>query len=171
MIRARDVMKARVLTLGPDTTVEEATRLFEDAGISGAPVVGPGRSLLGVVSRADLLRRHQEAASGRVPPFYRDGTTIVVATDRPAPGKAPVSEVMTPAVLTAREDTPLEDLAAFMVRHRIHRVIVTRDGRLRGIVTTMDVLRVVAAGAGWPGGRGRASRRPSSRRRAAGRAS
>jgi CBS domain-containing protein len=155
MLRAKDVMRARVITVGPETTIEEATRLFEDMGISGAPVVGTGRRLLGVVSRTDLLRRHQQEATSTVPAFYRDGEGVSLVRDGGSPGRASVAEVMTPAVLSAREDTPVDELARVMIARRIHRVVITRDDELRGIVTTMDLLGLLAA------------REPSARRAAA----
>lgn len=139
---AGDVMKTKVLTLGPQTTLSEAARLFAKEGISGAPVVGPGRKLLGVVSQADLMRR--QAQADKVPAFYKDEAVELVEVGD-SPGPTPVSKIMTPAVLCAAEDTPVAELARFMLAHRVHRVLITRRGALRGIVTTMDMLRLIAA--------------------------
>lgn len=57
-----------------------------------------------------------------------------------------VSDIMTPVTFSVESGTSLKDLADFLVRGRIHRALVLNDGRLEGIVTTMDVLKVVAAG-------------------------
>lgn len=57
-----------------------------------------------------------------------------------------VSDVMTPVTFTVDGDASLPDLADFLVRGKIHRALVLEEGRLQGIVTAMDVLRVVAAG-------------------------
>lgn len=146
MIKAKDVMTTRVVTLVPDATIGEASRLFEQAGISGAPVVGPGRKLLGVLSRTDIVRHHDQARRGEVPAFYQEGGAVLFTTPVASPGDTRVAEVMTPAVLTALEDTPVEELARFMVGKRIHRVVIVRDGVLRGIVTAMDLLALLS----WP---------------------
>jgi CBS domain-containing protein len=53
--RAGDLMTRELATVGPDTPVADIARLFEARDIRRVPVVEGGR-LLGVVSRADLLR-------------------------------------------------------------------------------------------------------------------
>jgi CBS domain-containing protein len=56
-----------------------------------------------------------------------------------------VKDVMTPYLITAEEDTPIRDVAARMAQSGIHRVIVVdSDQQIRGIVTSLDVLRWVA---------------------------
>jgi len=57
-----------------------------------------------------------------------------------------VADIMTPATFAVGPDTTVADLADFLVRGRIHRAVVERDGRLLGIVTSGDVLRAVATG-------------------------
>ena len=48
-------MTAPAVTVGPDATVSEAARLLRH-GIKRLPVVDPAGPLLGIVSRADLLK-------------------------------------------------------------------------------------------------------------------
>jgi CBS domain-containing protein len=57
-----------------------------------------------------------------------------------------VSDIMTPVSFSVSPDASVEELAQFLVRGRIHRAVVMEDGRLLGIVTTMDVLRGLADG-------------------------
>jgi CBS domain-containing protein len=169
-MRAKDIMCRRVVTVTPDTTILDAVRLFERRGISGAPVVGPRRRLLGVVSQKDLLRRHREQETGEVPAFYREGDRVAFTTVTEAPGRARVAEVMTPAALCAREDAPVEQLARFMLARRVHRVVIVERGAVRGIVTTTDMLKVIA-GKGFGGiHESHAASSAASSRRGAGRA-
>ncbi|WP_424139691.1 CBS domain-containing protein [Roseomonas chloroacetimidivorans] len=51
---ARDVMTSSVVTVGPDTTVEECARIMEQHAIKRLPVVSEDR-LVGIISRSDLL--------------------------------------------------------------------------------------------------------------------
>lgn len=51
-----DVMTTEVLTLGPNADHVEAARLMQKAGIKRVPIVDPDTSLLGIVSRSDILR-------------------------------------------------------------------------------------------------------------------
>ncbi len=57
-----------------------------------------------------------------------------------------VSDIMTPVSFSVPPDASFRELADFLVRGRIHRAVVLEDGRLLGIVTTMDVLRALAGG-------------------------
>jgi CBS-domain-containing membrane protein len=53
---AAELMTAPAVTVGPDATVTEAARLLHRHGIKRLPVVDPAGPLLGIVSRADLLK-------------------------------------------------------------------------------------------------------------------
>ena len=55
-----------------------------------------------------------------------------------------VCEIMTPANFHIHPDSDLRELAAFLLRGRIHRALVMEDDRLVGIVTTVDLLRTMA---------------------------
>jgi CBS domain-containing protein len=50
---------------------------------------------------------------------------------------------MTPMIFSVREDTSVQEVADTMLKGRIHRVFVTRDGKLTGIVTALDMLQVI----------------------------
>lgn len=142
---AKDIMHKKVATVRPETSLRELLRLFDERGITGAPVVGPEGHLIGVVSRTDLLRAETRTASADVAAYHH-------ADDEKAPPPPPVvvpegrvESIMTPWVISFEEDTPVEELARQMLAKRIHRVIITRDGRLCGIVTSMDLLRGLLA--------------------------
>jgi CBS-domain-containing membrane protein len=53
---AAELMTSPAVTVGPDATVAEAARLLHRHGIKRMPVVDPAGPLLGIVSRADLLK-------------------------------------------------------------------------------------------------------------------
>ena len=53
---AVELMTAPAITIGPDATVAEAARLLHRHQIKRLPVVDPAGPLLGIVSRADLLK-------------------------------------------------------------------------------------------------------------------
>jgi CBS domain-containing protein len=60
-----------------------------------------------------------------------------------------VRDVMTPFLVTVEEDTPIPAVAGRMAKFGIHRLIVVdKDQQIRGIVTSIDVLRWVAASEG-----------------------
>jgi CBS domain-containing protein len=55
-----------------------------------------------------------------------------------------VSEIMTRRLCQLPPETDVRDAAEFMLRAGIHRVLVTEDGRLVGVVSTTDVVKAVA---------------------------
>jgi CBS domain-containing protein len=57
-----------------------------------------------------------------------------------------VSEAMTRTVVAVGPDTPARAAARLMTRFDIHRVLVIEDGRLRGVLTSMDVVRAAGLG-------------------------
>jgi CBS domain-containing protein len=54
-----------------------------------------------------------------------------------------VVDIMTPMIFTVDEKTRVQEVAATMLKGNIHRVFVTRDNKLTGIVTTLDMLQVI----------------------------
>lgn len=57
-----------------------------------------------------------------------------------------VGEVMTRVIYSVAPDAKVREAAAEMVRHGVHRLLVTADGGLVGILTSLDIVRAVAEG-------------------------
>jgi predicted transcriptional regulator len=55
-VRARDLMTAPAVTIDPDASIVEAAAKLEDTGVGRLPVVDRGGSLVGVLSRGDLVK-------------------------------------------------------------------------------------------------------------------
>lgn len=138
---AKDLMQKRVVSVKPGMLVHELAKLLDEKRISGAPVVDHDGHLIGVVSKSDLVHHELEGAD-----VYADSAAkLPRGFHEEAPDRTTVADIMTPAVIEAREDAPARDLAKLMRRRRIHRVFITRGRRLMGIVTTLDLLKLVEA--------------------------
>jgi CBS domain-containing protein len=141
---ARDIMKSDVITVRDNWDIREALRLFEEKHISGAPVVDIRGDLVGVLSVTDIARAHsvRETKERAESEFYR--TTLPDEFPRgfhiERYDTIPVREVMTPVVIDVPEETPIPRLASMMVDLHIHRLIITRSGKLAGIVSSLDML-------------------------------
>ena len=144
-MHAKDVMTRDVVCIGFKESIFDAAEVLLGAGVSAAPVVDDKGLVVGIVSEADLLRR---AEIGTTPP-RKSWLTRLMASDSTAAHEfvsvhaRKVSDVMTRAVVTATEDTPLRDLVDLMERHNIKRIPVVRDSRLVGIVSRADLLKVL----------------------------
>jgi CBS domain-containing protein len=54
-----------------------------------------------------------------------------------------VRDIMTPMIFRVSEDTSIQEVAETMLKGGIHRVFVTRGKKLIGIVTALDMLKVI----------------------------
>lgn len=139
VVTAKSVMQKKVITVKDNLLAGELARLFEDKRISGAPVVDRAGRLVGVVSKSDLVRHECEGAD-----VYRDSDEpLPKGFHVETPDRTTVADIMTPAVIEATEDAPASQLARLMRKRHIHRVFITRDKRLCGIVTTLDLLKLL----------------------------
>lgn len=122
-----EVMARNVVSVGQSATVEDLSRLLLVNDIGGVPVVDPDGLPLGVVSKTDALRA------------LAKGDSSALARD-----------IMTPFTLAMREHSSIARAAAMMAYEHVHRVVVVApDGRVIGIVSTIDVLRWLARRDGY----------------------
>ena len=145
-LKARDVMTAEPLCVGPATTIRELARLFEEHEISGVPVVDGQGQVIGIVSKTDLIRRCAEGVDD-MPPAYlfeilsEQGDEEDVSEVMPEPLIC-VEDFMTEEPVTASPEAPVETIAKLMSEQSIHRVVIVDDERFPiGIVTSLDLLR------------------------------
>ena len=149
-MRLDDIMSTEVKTIGPRASVAEARTLMEGAGVHHLIVVEDGL-VVGVLSARDLGGR---AASGR----DVDGVRV--------------EDVMSPHVVSMSPDATIRQ-AANRLRGRGIGCLAVMDGsKLRGIVTTSDMLELIGRGVERPiersvrwtmRGRGHRGNRPTDR--------
>ena len=150
-MRAMDVMTTNVVTVGPDTTVQEVAKILSEKNISGVPVVDTENRLVGIVSEGDLLHRVETGTERRVQRRRRSwwldtvGSDEELARDYVKSHGRTARDVMTREVITATDTTELADIANLLETKRIKRVPVIRDGKLVGIVSRANLVRALAA--------------------------
>ena len=149
-ITVSDIMHREVLTVGNDWPLDQLARFLTDNQISGAPVIAENGSLLGVVSLTDIVRHdgtpESHAAEHSTHEYYLHGLEMQVGqsvsrafhVEEESP--ITVRDIMTPMIFEISEDASLQEAADTMVKGHIHRLCVTRKGRISGIVTALDIL-------------------------------
>jgi CBS domain-containing protein len=149
-MRAIDVMTTKVITVAPETSVQDLAALLGNHGISGVPVVDAANTLIGVVSEGDLLHR-AETGTERRTERRRARWLDTFAGDRDlarhyvkSHGRA-VRDIMTRDVITVTETTELDEIANLLETKRIKRVPVVRDGKVIGIVSRANLVRALVA--------------------------
>jgi CBS domain-containing protein len=142
-LRVGEIMHTEWPTLGPQSTVEEAIKLFAEARISGAPVV-EDRRLLGIITEGDLIFQDAEIKSpgfldilGGVIPL---GDTEEYRREALKSAGVTVSEVMTSDVTTVAPEATLAEAATVMAEKRRKILPVVEGDRLAGVITRIDIL-------------------------------
>ena len=150
-----EVMRRNVATIAPDVTLPDLEKSFVSKGVSGFPVVERGE-LVGLVSRSDIVRQlvwEQELAEATSDYYFdSDGfhevplVSFDAIADRVGERvqRLTVGDVMSRALLKAAPDHTLRQAAQTMADNGIHRLPVTHGDRLVGLLSSLDVVRLVA---------------------------
>jgi CBS domain-containing protein len=138
--RVRDVMTTNVITVPEGMRVRQVAAVLAGRGINAVPVVDRFDAVVGVVSWTDL--RDAVDAGGLGEPAGRPARRLR-RTLRPRRKDASAVEVMSAPPVTIGADVSLAAAARRLHRRRIGRLLVVdRQGRLTGIVTRGDLLKV-----------------------------
>lgn len=147
----KDLMNPDIMTVADEMTTDELARYLIEREISGAPVVDSQGHLVGVVSMTDIGRNMAEPSelgSSRGPNFYRDGAIDLTLEDLGQryvdQRTVTVRDVMTPVIHQVPVTASVAEVARIMVEQHIHRLVVTRGKDPVGIITSMDLLKMVA---------------------------
>jgi CBS domain-containing protein len=161
-IVARDIMQTGVLVLRADDSIHSAAEQLEEIHATGAPVVDGAGHLIGVLTTTDIARSEHVETQGVVTrmatesapdvdqSLVTDADEVVFSTEAfgdEVLGRARVGDWMTPGVTRVAPDTTLAGLCRMMMDEDIHRVFVVEHQRLLGVVSTKDVVRLLAASA------------------------
>ena len=144
-MEAQDIMTRNVVSVGPEASVSEIAKLLVEHQVSAVPVVDSEFRLLGIVSERDLVRRPEIAGEERPRwwlPLISDPAER--AKDYVKTHAQSAGEIMTRNVVTVSEATPIAAIARCLEAYHIKRTPVLRDGKLVGIVSRADLVRVLA---------------------------
>jgi len=130
-VPVREYMTSPVISVSPGDSLEEAHRRLVERGVS-ALAVTEGDSLIGLISRTDLIRVGK-----------REAGSSVRARILTLPART-VRDEMTTEVAAVAPDAPLAEAARRMREGFIHRVFVVEDGALVGVLGTRDLIRAIA---------------------------
>ncbi len=146
-MKTRDVMTSDPVAVEPGTPVEDVARLIVEHRLNGVPVVDAAGLLLGIVTGGDLMHRAlDEHLEPRVSLwkenfwrglFRRRGSELERAEGRVA------AEVMTRDVVTVSPDTDVIVVARLLTEHAVKALPVLDDGRLVGIISRLDLLKLL----------------------------
>jgi CBS domain-containing protein len=114
IVRSGEIMSTQVVSVRPDTPVEDVAGLLSEKRISGVPVLDDDEAPVGIVSELDIISRSGKTAQ----------------------------EIMSTGVITVSEDTPAEDIVEILHSRRVRRVPVISHGKIVGIISRSDLVRL-----------------------------
>jgi nucleotide-binding universal stress UspA family protein/predicted transcriptional regulator len=136
----RDVMTSDVMTLRDDESLVVALRKLVRRRASGAPVLDAEGRLVGVISQRDIMSLHERAVKE-----LSKQSTLVPSEYLHRLQAERVRTVMTTSPVSIPDSASLQEAMALFREKRIHRLPVTRDGMLVGIITGSDILLTMLA--------------------------
>jgi CBS domain-containing protein len=146
-MQARELLTCPVISVEHDTNVADIAKAMVDHRVGCVPVVDSEGKLCGIVTQSDFggdqhgvpysMELLLEIISGATPPERIDDLRRQ-ARDTTA------EQIMVTEVITAVEDTPVEEIARNMLRYDIDHIPIVRDGVPVGLVARHDFLRMLA---------------------------
>jgi CBS domain-containing protein len=120
-----DVLRVKgtqVITVIPDTTVRQLVAILAEHRIGAVVVSHDGIAVDGIVSERDVVQA-----------LARRGAAVM---------SAQVTAIYTAQVHTVTPQSPIEDVMRMMTERRVRHAPVVADGRLQGIVSIGDVVKI-----------------------------
>ena len=114
------VMAKTVWTAVMEDTAEDVEDLLNRRSLSAVPVVDADGGIFGIVSAADISHVH---AAKKNPKAVR------------------AWELCTHKPVAVRPETSVGEVARLMIKHKIHHILVTKNGKLCGIVSALDFVQ------------------------------
>ncbi|MBF0472199.1 MAG: CBS domain-containing protein [Nitrospirae bacterium] len=147
-LTAKDIMQKEVITVTPDTSVEEIGRIFIEKDISGLPVIDEYGNLYGIVTENDLISMEKPFHIPTIIHIF--DAFIPLETDQAIEKEIRklaatiVDDICTTDITTVNEDTPFQEIAVIMIEKKIHLLPVLSENKLVGIIGKKDMIKAMA---------------------------
>lgn len=144
------IMQRDVLSVEDNWSLQRLARFLTDNQISGAPVISGDGELIGVVSLTDIVR-HESMPENRADAhdtheYYLHTLEMQVTQEEATTfhteqeSSATVRDIMTPMIFEVDENASIEEVADTMVKGHIHRLFVTHNKQIAGVVSALDMV-------------------------------
>ncbi|MCW8858181.1 MAG: CBS domain-containing protein [Deltaproteobacteria bacterium] len=147
MLTARDIMTKDVVSVSTETSLKELAKIFVKTRYSNIPVLDPAGKLLGIISETDLIEQQKPLHIPTVMALF-DGVFYLNSEKR---FKEQVDRVTATTVgelyqknpITCTADMTTRDLAGLMSQHKVHLLPVIEGDEMIGVVSRLDLIRVL----------------------------
>ena len=115
-MRVEEIMSVPVVFTNPTIKVKHLKDTLGRKGINAVPVLEKDGTIAGIITSHDLVHCHNESQL--------------------------VKELMSPKVHISLKNNRVIDTAKTMVKHGVHHMVVMEDGKIVGMISSMDILKV-----------------------------
>ena len=120
------VSRQEVFSVTDSTTVHEAARYLREKQVRAVGVLNREAKLVGVISQSDISDK--------------------VAAENKCPAWMHVSEIMSTNLVALPLEKSLDECLRLMEKHGIyHMLVIGQSGEYRGMISVMDLLKVIAS--------------------------
>ena len=149
-VLAYEIMTPSIKAVPQSWTMDRLARFLTDNEITGSPVTDETGEIVGIATLKDITEfrwnaSRSESDARMTPEEEHEARRLRMAIFEEM-GKVPVEvrDILTPIVLSVDEQTPVRDIADIMMREHLHRIFITKDEKITGIVTTYDMLKLIS---------------------------
>ncbi len=118
IMRVEEVMSSPVVVTQSKIKVTHLKDMFTRKGINAVPVLEEDGTISGIVSSSDVVSCHDESLL--------------------------VEDIMSSKVHIAVKNNRVKDVAATMVKHGVHHLVVMDEGQVVGMISSMDIIKIYA---------------------------
>ena len=116
-VKVKDLMVGQVVSTLPHKSIGHAADIMKRNHIKSVPVLNTEKEVVGIITTADIIKAESDLT--------------------------PVKKVMTTTVYTVPEYADVNIPARIMRNHKIHHLVVTREQKIVGILSSFDLLKLV----------------------------
>jgi len=120
----KDVMRKTVISIDSEMTVKDAATMMDDTDV-GCVIITKGNAPLGILTERDFVKR-------------------IVSKEKSF--STPLVDVMSFPLITSKPDDTVWEVAEIMKKNKIHKVPVEDNGKLVGIITASDLVKLCSMG-------------------------
>ncbi|MEO9532195.1 MAG: CBS domain-containing protein [Crocinitomicaceae bacterium] len=118
MMRVKEIMSSPVICKSPSTKLSELKSLFKNKELHAAPITETDGTIAGIITSSDLIAVHNETLEAR--------------------------QILTPKVHICLPNNRVKDAANTMAKHNVHHMVVMEEGKVIGMISSMDIVKVYA---------------------------
>ncbi len=120
----KDVMRKNVISIDSDMTVKDAAIMMDDANV-GCVVITRGNAPIGILTERDFVKR-------------------IVSEEKDL--STPLADVMSFPLIAVESGDTVWEAAEKMKINKIHKAPVEDHGKLVGIITATDIVKICSMG-------------------------